>query len=133
MGVEGIEDLAAREHDGHVDAASLSQEQANQDAAQERRTIVQRDAQVAAEDQEIVYTRAEVEQKFAEARDEIEAKYAAKVAKAEEERDKQLSKNIEKRQDALGKVGLNPDGSNPRDRPQAVVDRQSRRVVEASV
>lgn len=84
-------------------------------------------------DQEVFATRAEVEQKFAEAREEIDARYAKKVETAEEQRLQQHSRNLEKREDAFGRVGLNPNGSDPHDRPQAVVDRESRRVVETTV
>jgi len=63
-------------------------------------------------------TRAEVEMEFATKREEIETAYSEAIVKAEEKRDKASLKNFEKRQKALEKLGLNPDGSDPRDRPQ---------------
>jgi hypothetical protein len=128
MGVRNLDAVSDRMD--RVDAASLNQEQANKDAAEQRRLIAESDAEHVAADQEMVGTRSEIEQRFAEAREEIDARYAAKVQRAEEQRVEQHSKNLEKKQDALGRGGLNPDGSDPRSRPQAVVDRDSRRVVE---
>lgn len=132
MGVKNIGALA-NDRVTRTDEAALSQEQANESAAKQRSLIAKSDAEHVATDQEVFATRGEVEQKFAETRDEIDSKYAKKVEAAEDQRVQQHSKNLEKREDALGRVGLNPDGSDPRGRPQAVVEKNSRRVVEASV
>jgi len=67
------------------------------------------------------HTRADVEQTFAEAREEIDAKYMKALVAAAERRDNALSKNLKKRTDALEKVGLNPNGSDPRGREQGVL------------
>ncbi len=66
-------------------------------------------------------TRAEVEQTYAEAREEIDTKYAKAVANADERRINAHAKNLKKRTDALEKVGLNPNGSDPRGREQDVL------------
>lgn len=64
-------------------------------------------------------TRSDVEMDFATSRDDIDAKFADKVAKATEVRDNAHKKNVEKREKTLEKVGLNPNGSIPRDREPA--------------
>ena len=133
MGVRNIDTLSAREHAEHEDRGTLRQEQATFDAAEQRRRIEKSDAKFAAADREIGITRSEVEERFAREREEIDAKCAKKVETAEEQRVAQQSRNLERREDALGRVGLNPDGSNPAGRPQAVVDRETRKVIDVPV
>ncbi len=130
MGIENLKETVNEERIERATVAELSNDQAVFDAAEARRAVEENDAKQAAVEQEIFTTRAEVEQKFADARDEIDAKYLSKVQRAEQQRNEQHSKNLEKRQDALGKVGLNPDGSNPHARPQATIDRDTNRVVD---
>jgi len=72
-------------------------------------------------DTESRYVRSDVEQTFAEAREDIDAKYMKALATAAERRDNALSKNLKKRTDVLEKVGLNPNGSDPRGREQGVL------------
>lgn len=133
MAVENLGALSSDEHAAHVDVSEQKQDAATQEAAAQRQSIAESDASYVTVDREISETRAEVEQRFAEAREEIDARYVKKVETAEEQRVQQHSKNLEKREDALGKAGLNPNGSVPHSRPQAVVDRSTRRVVEVSV
>lgn len=66
-------------------------------------------------------TRVEVEQTFAESREAIDAKYAKAIALAEERRTNAHKRELEKRTKALEKVGLNPNGSDPRGREQGVL------------
>lgn len=66
-------------------------------------------------------TRIELEQTFAESREEIDAKHAKAVEQATTRRDNAHKKNLEKRQSAYEKAGLNPNGSDPRGREQAVL------------
>jgi hypothetical protein len=66
-------------------------------------------------------TRADVEQMFAEQWEEIDAKYQIALSNAMQRRENALTKNREKRTKALEKVGLNPDGSDPRGREQGVL------------
>jgi len=131
MGIRNLDALADDRSD-HVDTAAQNQEQTNEEAAQRSSQIAENDAKYVAADSKIFATRAEVAQKFADARDEIDSKYAKKVEAAEEQRIQQHSKNLEKREDAMGRVGLNPNGSDPQGRPQAVVEKNSRKVVEVS-
>jgi len=132
MGIRNT-DALIEDHADHVDISAQNQEQANEEAIKLRSQIAKSDAEHVATDREVFTTRAEVEEKFANARDEIDSKCARKVEAAEEQRVQQHTKNLEKREDSLGRVGLNPDGSDPRGRPQARVEKGSRRVVEASV
>jgi hypothetical protein len=66
-------------------------------------------------------TRVEVEETYAVSREEIDAKYAKAVSTAEERRANAHARNLKKRTDALEKVGLNPNGSDPRGREQGVL------------
>jgi len=76
---------------------------------------------LAAEARESFETRAEVEMDFATNRERIDAQYAEAVAKAIDRRDKAHAKNLDKRTNALEKVGLNPNGSDPRGRAQGTL------------
>lgn len=72
-------------------------------------------------DNEQRYPRNDIEQAFAETREEIDAKYMKAMNTAGEKRDAAHEKNLKKRTDALEKVGLNPNGSNPQGREQGVL------------
>jgi metal-dependent amidase/aminoacylase/carboxypeptidase family protein len=65
-------------------------------------------------------TRAEVEMSYASDRDDNEEKYQAKLIKAQEQRERAHKRNLEQRDKALEKLGLNPNGSDPRERPQGI-------------
>lgn len=67
------------------------------------------------------HTRVELEDTFAKEREAIDAKAAKAIAQAEERRRNAHSKNLEKRNKAYESAGLNPNGSDPRGREQAVL------------